>query len=287
MLWNRAKSILIVVFLLINLFLLNYMVVDNFQDHSRALLDLTAVLSNNGIHLRVDKMPATVEELHVPELSPLIIDETFAKKLIANPVAYENGFASEDNNARLELRDGSFFYRNEAPKDSSFYYVNPENAVAKIRPYLDKLGVGHLTYAVDIATIGEDIVVEYAYRVGDYKLFDTHFSVTVTKNGVKQIKGFLGTADSSNGFSYQLSQLETVLLSLAQNQIQGVEITHIELGYYLINYQDALVSQAIPVYHLRTSMGECILDARDGVEHNQRMLSGDLGGGYYEEVFAD
>lgn len=287
MLWNRAKSILIVVFFLINLFLLNYLVADNFQDNSRALLDLTAILSAKDIHLRVDKMPATVEELRVPELSSLLMEEAVAKKLIANPVATENGFTSEDQTARMELRDGLFFYRNESPGDGGFYNVNQDNAVAKIRPYLDKLGVGHLAYAVDIATIGEDIVVEYAYRVGEYRLFDTHFSVTVTKNGVKQIKGFLGTADSANGFSYQLSQLETVLLSLAQNQLQGIEITHIELGYYLINYRDALVSQAIPVYRLRTSMGECILDARDGVEYNQRILSGDLKEGYYEEVSAD
>ncbi len=287
MLWNRAKSILIVMFFLINLFLLNYLVADDFQDNSRALLDLTAILSAKDIHLRVDKMPATVEELRVPELSSLLTDETVAKKLIPNPVASENGFVSEDKTAHIELRDGMFFYRNESPKDSGFYNVNLDNAVSKIRPYLDKLGVGHLAYAVNIAAIGEDIVVEYAYQVGEYRLFDTHFSVTVTKNGVKQIKGFLGTADSSNGFSYQLSQLETVLLSLAQNQIQGIEITHIELGYYLINYRDALVSQAIPVYRLRTSMGECILDARDGVEYNQRMLSGDLKGGYYEEVSAN
>ena len=77
------------------------------------------------------------------------------------------------------------------------------------------------------------------------------------------------------------------MLSLAQNNLKGLEITDIDLGYYLINYQDAMVSQAIPVYRLRTSWGEYILDARDGVEYTQRVLSGDLREVSNEEVFTD
>ncbi len=287
MLWNRAKTILIVVFFLINLFLLNYLLADNFQDNSKALQDLTAVLSGNGIHLRVDNMPVILEELHVPELSPLVIDESLANKLIQNPIPAENGFSNQDNSCRLELRDGLFFYRNESPGEAGFYNVNQDNAVSKIRPYLDDLGVGHLAYAVSVSQIGGDTVVEYAYRIGEYKLFDSHFFVTVTPNGIKQIKGFLGTENQNKGFPYQLSQLETVLLSLAQNNLGDLEITHIELGYYLINYQDALVSQAIPAYRLRTSRGEYLLDARDGVQYTQRVLSGDMEVSFDEEIFVN
>ncbi len=287
MLWSRAKTILIVVFLLINILLLSYLFAGNFSDNSRALSDLTAALSQNGINLRVDNMPSNMEKLHVPELSPLMIEETLANKLIQNPVATETGFCNEEKTCVLEQRDGLFFYRNESPTEKGFHNVKQSNADSKIRPYLDKLGVGNLAYAVSVSQIGEDTVVEYAYRIGNYKLFGSRFSVTVTKNGIKQIKGFLGTVDGDNGFSYQLSQLRTVLLSLAQNHLSDVEITHIELGYHLSNYRDALVSQAIPVYRLRTSRGEYILDARDGVQPTQRVISGDLGENYDEEVFAD
>lgn len=287
MLWNRAKTILIVAFFLINLLLLHYLLADRFQDNSKALQDLTAVLADNGVHLRVDKMPAASEKLRVPELSSLTVSESLANQLMKNPVAVENGFENEAHTCKLELRDGMFFYRNDTPGEAGFYNVNTENAVSKIRPYLDELGVGHLAYAVSVSQIGEDTVVEYAYRIGDYKLFASRFSVTVTKNGIKQIKGFLGTENRDNGYDYQLSGLDTVLLSLAQNNLEGVEITHIELGYYLINYRDALISQAIPVYRLRTSRGEYILDARDGVEFTERILSGDMKEGYHEEIFID
>ncbi len=287
MLWSRAKTILIVVFLLINLFLLNYLFAGNFSDNSRALTDLTATLSQNGINLRAENMPQNMKKLHVPELSPLVIDESLAKKLMEHPVATETGFTNKEETCRLQQRDGLFFYRNDSPSEKGFYNVKQSNADVKIRPYLEKLGVGNLTYAVSVSQIGEDIVVEYAYRIGNYKLFGSHFSVTVTKNGIKQIKGFLGTVDGDNGFSYQLSQLRTVLLSLVQNHLSDVEITHIELGYHLMNYRDVLVSQAIPVYRLRTSRGEYILDARDGVEYTERVISGDLGENYDEEVFTD
>lgn len=287
MLWSRAKTILIVAFLLINIFLLSYMFGGNYSDNTRAMLDLTAVLSESGINLRVDHMPQGLKNLHVPELSPLVIDENLANKLMKAPVATETGFTNQDATCRLESKDGLFFYRNEAPSESGFHHVKQSNAVSKIQPYLDKLGVGNLTYAVSVSQIGEDTVVEYAYRIGDYKLFGSRFSVTVTKQGIKQIKGFLGTVDGDSGFSYQLSQLRTVLFSLAQNNLKDMEITHIELGYHLINYRDALVSQAIPVYRLRTSRGEYILDARDGVEYTERVISGDLEEGSHEEVFVD
>lgn len=287
MLWNRAKTILIVVFFFINLFLLNFLLADRHQDNSQVIGDLTAVLSKNEIHLQVDNLPRVEQEMKVPELAPLVIDETLAKKLISKPVFKNDGYTAQDGSSRLESENGIFFFRDASPDLGSFRGIQIENAAAKIQPYLDDLGVGQYVYAIDAFQIEDDVVVEYAYRIGNYKLFDSHFSVTVTKDGVKQIKGFLGTPDQENGFSYQLSQLETVLLSMAQNHLRGIEITNIELGYYLINYQDALVSQAIPAYRLRTSWGEYILDARDGVEYTQRVLSGDLKEGDYEEVSVD
>lgn len=287
MLWNRAKTILIAVFLCINLFLINFMFADRHRDNSQAIQDLTAVLSRNEIHLRVDNLPRAEKELKVPEFAPFSVDEALAKRLIVNPVAKENGYVSEDGSCRLESENGLFMYRNETPKTPSFHDVTLDNAISKIRPHLVDLGVDNYVYAVNIFSIGEDIVVEYAYRFGEYKLFDSRFSVTVNKDGIKQIKGFLGTPNQENGFTYTLSQLETVLLSLAQNELRGIEISNIEIGYYLINYQDALVSQAIPVYRLRTSRGEYLLDARDGVEYTQRVLSGDMEVSYYEEVSAD
>jgi len=287
MLWYRAKTILILVFFLINLFLLNFLLAESHRDNSQLIGDLTAVLSKNEIHLQVDSLPRVENELKVPELAPLVMDENLAKKLIKSPVANENGYTDEAGECRLESENGVFFFRDETPDLGSFRGVSVKNAATKIAPYLEKLGVLEYVYAVDAFQIEDDILVEYAYRIGNYKLFDSHFSVTVTKDGFKQIKGFLGTPDQENGFSYQISQLETVLLSLAQNNLKGIEITNIEVGYYLINYQDAMVSQAIPAYRLRTSLGEYILDARDGVEYTQRVLSGNLKEGDYEEVSAD
>ncbi len=287
MLWNRAKTILIAVFFLINLFLINFMFQDRYHDNSQAISDLTAVLSKNEVHLQVNDLPRVDRQLKVPELASVPIDDTLAKKLIATPVATENGYQNSEKTCYLESRNGEFFFRDEAPLQSSFFDVTQDNVVVKLNPYLNLLGVGEYAYAANIIGIGEDIVVEYAYRIGDYKLFDSRFSVTVTKSGIKQIKGFLGVPNQDNGFTYTLSNLETVLLSLAQNNLKGLEITDIDLGYYLINYQDAMVSQAIPVYRLRTSWGEYILDARDGVEYTQRVLSGDLREVSNEEVFTD
>ena len=52
-----------------------------------------------------------------------------------------------------------------------------------------------------------------------------------------------------------------------------IPFSDIESGYYFINYTDALISQAIPVYRIATTQGEILLDARDGVAPSERELS--------------
>ncbi len=270
--WQRAKTIMIVVFLLINIFLASYLVVDRHTGDQKTLQHLTDVLSKNGIQLHPDALPKEEVSLFVPEFSAPQLTKKQVEKLIENPVLSDTGYTSGDNTARLEFKDNVFTYENLNPKERAFRKVTAKNVVSKLNPYLKALGVSNLIYPVDISEIQGEILVEYAYRVEDRKLFDSRLRITVNQNGIRLIRGVLAVPDEKNGFSYNLSQLETILMSLAQTNEESLEITNIELGYYFISYSDALVSQAIPVYQIRTSQGDILMDARDGVETADRIL---------------
>lgn len=271
--WQRAKTIMIVVFLLINIFLASYLIVDRHTGDRQTIQHLTDVLSKNGIYLHPDAIPKEEDILFVPEFAAPNLTQKQVEKLIENPVSTETGYANEDNTARLEFKDNVFTYENTNPNERAFRKVTAKNVVSKLNPYLKALGVSDLVYPVDISEIQGEILVEYAYRMEDRKLFDSRLRITVNQNGIRLIRGVLVVPDKKNGFSYQLSQLETILMSLAQTTEESMEITSIELGYHFISYTDALVSQAIPVYQIRTSYGDILMDARDGVETADRILS--------------
>ncbi len=271
--WYRAKTILIVVFLCINIFLGIYLITDRYQNESRALSELVNVLSANQIHLRVDSLPKVPPQVLVPEFFGAPLSEKTIKLLVPNFLPKENGYTNAEGSISLEQTGNRILYQNPTPNQKGFRKVNENNVISKLRPYVEALGVEKYVYPVNVSRIQDDIMVEYAYRVDSTKLYGSSLRISVSTDGIRQIRGFLGVPDRKNGFSYRLSKLETVLMGLAQMGYEGIEITAVKLGYYFIDYTDAMVSQAIPVYQIRTSAGELILDGRDGVENAQRLLS--------------
>lgn len=277
--WQKAKTILIVVFFSINIFLLCYLLPTQHTEERQALQNLTDALAKNEIHLRMDTLPKAESVVFVPEFSVPPLSQKQIEKLIDSPVATENGYESKDKTQKLELKSNTILYEDTAPRQKSFRKVSTKNAVSKLNPYLKALGVEDYVYPVDISAIQEEIVVEYAYQVENRKLFGSGLRFTITKEGIRRISGHFSVPDKKSGFSYSMSQLQTVLMSLAQTQTQPMNITNIELGYYFINYTDALVSQAIPVYRIGTPQGDIVMDARDGVETEERILSRRIDGG--------
>ncbi len=277
--WQKAKTILIVVFLLINLFLLYYLLPNRHTDSRQTLQYLTDALAKNEIHLRMDTLPETKDNIFVPEFSVPQLTKKQIERFLVSPVATENGYTNSENTAKLEFKSNEFSYENSALENRKFRNVTVKNVVSKLEPYVKALGVEEYVYPVDILEIQDEIVVEYAYRIENRKLFDSRLRFTVTKNGIRRIRGHLSVPDRKNGFSYSLSRLETILMSLAQKKEEAVSITNIELGYYFLSYTDAMVSQAIPVYRITTQTGDILMDARDGVETDERILSRSGAGG--------
>ena len=285
--WQRAKTILILVFFLINVLLISYLVIERTPSDAQRISDLTEVLSRNRIQLEMVAVPRIPDSVFVPEWNRVELELKQVEALMDTPVADEKGYTNPDKTCRLTLKEDQIFYENQAPKGKNFRNVTAKNVHSKLKGVLKTLGVEAWVYPVSITEVGEDFVVTYGYQVEKRKLNGSWLTVTVSQNGIKKMEGFLGIPDRKNGFSYRLSQLETVLMSLVQTEESPLTITDIELGYYLIPYTDALVSQAIPVYEIETSEGILLLDARDGVSYLERKLSSQEKGASYEKVSAN
>lgn len=273
--WNRAKTILIVVFLLINIFLGTYLFLERYHSQVQTVTDLTDVLARNGIELQMNTLPYTEQSLFVPGWNTPVLTEKQIEELISSPVETGDGYTNPEKTCRLSLSNNQFYYQNTAPNEKSFHGITEKNAVSKLRKTLKTLGVDKWVYPMDIVSEKDAIKVRYGYQIDQKKLFGSFLTMTVCSDGIVEIEGFLGIPDLKNGFSYRLSNIETILMSLTNLKQEGMVVTDIELGYYLATYKDALVSQAIPVFEIHTSKGSMLLDARDGVQNSERNLSSD------------
>ncbi len=285
--WQRAKTILIVVFFLINVLLVSYLFMEENRSDGQALSDLTNVLSRNQITLEMTMLPRWEKQVLVPEWNSPVLSLKQAEALMDSPVAIKDGYSDSAKTCTLVVSNNQLSYQNLNPNDKKFRKVTAKNVTSKLKDVMDVLGVEKWVTPVEILEQDNTITVIYEYQIAKRKLFGSKLAVTVSSDGILKMEGFLGIPDQKNGFSYSLSQLETVLLSLAQNNEDEYAISNIELGYYLGSYRDALVSQAIPIYVVTTSQETLFLDARDGVENTQRNLSYLEKGDNNEEVSGD
>ncbi|MBO5408442.1 MAG: hypothetical protein J6A61_03430 [Clostridia bacterium] len=285
--WQRAKTILIVVFFLINVLLVSYLLADRNPSGRQAIADLTEVLSRNKITLNMNTLPRGEKTVFVPEWNSPVLSEKQVEELIDSPVATRDGYTNEDQTCQISISNTRLSYWNSAPNDKKFRKVTAKNVASKLKDAIKTLGISQWVSPIEITQKDDTIVVTYGYHVENRKLFGSQLMVTVSPSGIHKMEGFLGIPDEKNGFSYHLSQLETVLMSLAQTNQNQISISDIELGYYLISYRDALVSQAIPIYAVQTEDTTLFLDARDGVENTARNLPSNEKGATNEEVFSN
>lgn len=271
--WQRAKTILIVVFFLINVLLVSYLLAERNRSGGQSIADLTQVLSRNQITLDMSDLPRWEETIFVPEWNSPVLSQKQAEKLIDDPVVTHDGYTNAGKTCQLSISNNRLSYWNQVPNDKKFRKVTAKNVTSKLKETLEILGVEKWVTPVKITEADNSITVTYGYQINKQKLFGSQLAITVSSEGITKMEGFLGIPDQKSGFSYRLSQLETVLMSLAQTNQSHILISDIELGYYLISYRDALVSQAIPVYAVATEDTMLFLDARDGVENTARNLS--------------
>ena len=106
------------------------------------------------------------------------------------------------------------------------------------------------------------------------EIFNSDITFKVNEKGIKKIDGVINIPNKKSGYNFTLSNLDTILLNFVQNNkfVSPVTVVSITPGYYCPGYDNTVLSQAIPVYRIKTTDRIFIYDARDGIDSQKRQL---------------
>lgn len=256
--WSRVKTILIFLFLAVDLILLASIIVpsiDMGRIPQETIETTSQLLSRNGIEISPEIIPSKREQLGIVEVYNMWPSrQNLSEKLIGSSSV--NGNVYTNGSKTLILNDSDFTYQN----------VESEKTIAH-----ELIDIG-IDLRDNLYEQGESSVRVWQ-TVEDKKIFESEVYATISDKKVTA-SGFWIFSDRENGIIINtpdtLVDVTGVLIDFINNPVRdsSLKVTSVELGYSAGNgYRDTshkLVSVS-PAYKIGTDTGSYfIYDAISG-----------------------
>ena len=268
--WHKAKNVLILLFLSVNIFLLCVLADSNNKDNFDKT-KLSEVFLKNNINIDMEILPKPKNRLFVSEfygVNDEVIHFFVPKILKVDGTTYSN------ETRTLMVEGNKISFTDSAPSDQSFKNVTTENVESKLKPILKELGIFSSVVMENISESSGMYMVEYEYIPAKYKIFYNKLIFLISNRGILKCEGEIYLPDKKNGYSYEINTAETILVQFDKKINVPLNVKSIKLGLYILDYESALTTQAIPAYEIVTDKKTYIYDARIGVDRQNRELGG-------------
>lgn len=257
--FGRAKTILIFLFLIINLFLLGYIFVtsnDITIPDRKTISTTTEILKKRNIILNENINLSSGEKINYLNLIALTQDEkVFASKLLGEFKAKGNTYTSDLG--ELTITNGSFVWN---VKDShNFVEFNEKSVKNYAVKFLKKLETDTSVLKIsDISDNDGNYKITFSHYFFDKELFNIKTYVYVSGGGVYKIEGSIFSLDSLTGSEQRSNPLPALLnYSASKNTDEKEEIVSINSGYFCESSPGSYKSlSAQPCFEVVFSDGE-------------------------------
>ncbi|MCX7715283.1 MAG: two-component system regulatory protein YycI [Clostridia bacterium] len=272
--WYRAKTILIVFFLIMNIFLLSNIIysANKASFVTPEIINSTIeVLAKNDITIDYATIPSKKTNIYYEEADNIIADnDDFAEKILGNYTKIDNGMFYGDTGT-LTI-DGDFFrFTAYSPLYSDeLSDINESNSSEKAINIMKRYGFDINKIYTKAETIDNAYIVTIIKKLNDKPLFSSQIRVSLSKDGLQGFDGtwFNETKTKLLKNKISLKNITGVLVDFILNQDRPktpVSITQINLGYYAGEssvYHKSVV--LIPVWEITLNDGShYYLDARE------------------------
>lgn len=255
--WTRVKTILIIVFLVIDLVLISSIIMTSYtapKIDDTLIEDTISILERNNVRVEKDVVPKTIPSMGVAELKNMWTDNEKAADVLTGGNAAKSAYFS----------GSEFYFTNTAPEP-----VNASKTAYKQE--FESMGIYLSESFIDLT----DGKISARQSIDGNVIFETGvFAETAENGGISSANGYWILSDSANSVSKktpsQLIPVTSVLINFTENPYKnpaGEEIILIETGYSLGTiYRDTqhkLVS-VIPAYKITCTSGYYMYDAFSG-----------------------
>ena len=243
--FSRAKSYLIVLFILVNLFLIYHLVSMNKSDgvSSQTVDNTVSILSSKNIKISKELIKNTPVNLFYLNLeNPLADKENFLKSLKGKVNINEKGFEF-------------------IPKDTNinFKYLLPSYDAAKqALSYMKDQGFnGKHLVCTGTLDMGKGIYkASFIQSFEGYDIYNTNIDIYYKEGQVLSLSGIYYNIDSFSAPEESIKSQPEILIRFSGDINEKCIIKSIESGYYTDPYENeySLIS-ALPCYKITTDNG--------------------------------
>lgn len=281
--WAKAKTILIIVFLLLNVFLfLTYSSILKSKSETD-VKQLTQVLEKHNMNLAQNALKKTPVKLHSVELLNLAGDnKSCAENFLKDGYTTVNEREFKKGSQTLLINRSEVEYIDSDPQDFSYQDISEERAEKKVSKELTRLGIPEDTLQCvrRFRNSSDHLVLVYNLKYGDFSVFNSAVQVIVCQTGITSIKGVLLAVNETNplDMQYEILNSQNILLELLSNPELNdqtpQEILEVNLGYYIPKNDFVMSADAIPAYQIMLGNGKVYYyDARVSVPNTVRLLA--------------
>lgn len=271
--WARAKTIFIIIFLFVNIFL--YAIYRMNSDEGKAIdVDsVTAVLSNYGISANTGEFQSLPSQVAQFEAKQLQSAEDFAESFFNQAAKKESGKYVAGTETATFTEKG-INYKNSSPDSRGFNGINKHNAPSRILGYLEKRGIQKNSLIAErVSASGSDsFTVTFNYSFNGKKILNHTLFATAGNKGITEIKGPLLTFNEIKKGIYHTVSWPSALLDFISFYGSTLfpepsEIKSVNVGYYVSTDSESLSAYAIPAYNVTLADGRVFyLDGRTNIE---------------------
>ena len=260
--WKRIKTFLIVLFLIINIYLLSttsgsviFRMPSVTKIENETVKKTISVISDNyGVSVSEDVIPLKITHLVNIDVTNFIFTDYFEKS------AYD--FVQNESDFECEIKTHTYSYTEAIAKE-------------EITHILSEIGIDSSTYKLTFKKSDYGLVCIISEYVSDYPVFDGKIYAEFTSSTIK-LKGnwyfTKMTEVEKYGTSERLTDITSVMIdcvsAISVNRKEKYSISNIDYGYIVEYYDDNVITKsasAIPCYMIETDFGhKYFYDAYNG-----------------------
>jgi len=249
--WKNIKTFLIILFLIINIYLIYSQYGFDFKSSNASyvnkdtLNDSVSIIKNN-YNVNIDKniIPEKLNKLSIIDVTNIIYTDKFKNS------AFKFETSGSGFNAHIETET---------------YSYNEANAKSQFAGILNNMGIDKSSYIIDVKKTDEGLVCKAKARIKPYDIFNTGIKAVFAPKKIN-LSGTWYIAEEGilekNKKKDDMADIPSVLIDLAdwssKSEGSPKTITGFSYGYYVSSYDEnsaSKTSSAIPCYMLTTDEG--------------------------------
>lgn len=269
--WSRVKTVLIILFLCTDIFLLATYLTSKYASStvSPEVIESTVeVLKNNNISVNSSIIPQKIPSVISLDAENVIADyETFAKKILGNEIkAIDFGYESVVGKVTF-FGDRFNFVKNTMIDAIIDVIPVTDEKIAKDVTVSSLQNLGFDLENTEIITEKSDtgFTVTLENKANSLPIFNSQVVVELSKSGITSVSGiWFNVAESQSG-NNNIKSITSALIDFIPDAKTPATITEIELGYNIFDKASYHKSSTlIPVWKVTTKDGDTyLLDARN------------------------